>query len=151
MAVTVGFNAYLYYGDQVLSDAVAPAAVSWTELGNVTDVTTDLQKDTVDTTVRTTARDGWKTQSVTTASGNVEFTMMFDPDDTDIDTIEDAYFDGSEVSIFVSSGPVATSGSKGFAANFQVANFSRSEPINGPVSVQVQLIASSQPQWYEVS
>lgn len=151
MSVKTGFQGYLYYGDQVLSDSVAPSAVSWTELGNATDVTTDLNKDRVEKTTRTDARTGYKTFVTTTASGTITTQLNFDEDDSDLETLEDAWYDGTIMSFCALSGAVGTTGSRGLAGNFEVQNFSRSEPRDGVMTVDVELAPSSQLQKYEVA
>jgi hypothetical protein len=74
MSVKLGKDAKLYF-----CAAGIGGTPSWTELSNVKNVSTSLQKGEADVTTRANA--GWKASVGTLKEGSIEFEMIWDPDD----------------------------------------------------------------------
>lgn len=69
----------------------------------------------------------------------VSFTLPYDTADDDYLALRDAFFNGTPLDLAVSDGPIATSGTQYYRFGFVVSDFSRSEPLNGAVTVNVEL------------
>lgn len=148
MAFVLGMNGKAYIGDAVLEDTedATIAGTTWTELDNVTDVTTNLETGEADITTR--ANNGWRATAATLKDGTVEFEMQWDPEDAGFTAIQAAWAASSEIAAAFMDGPIATPGSQGLVSNFTVTNFTRSEPLEEAMMVSVTLKPSSNTKWY---
>ena len=107
------------------------AGGAWTELTNVQDVTLNLEKGETDLTTR--ANNGWEAIGATLKSASVEFDMIWDTADAGFTAIKDAYFDNTVIGFQVLDG----SSGQGLQADFEIMNFSRSEPLKEGLKVSV--------------
>jgi predicted secreted protein len=123
MSIRLGMQAKLYHG--------AAGATATTELTNVKDVTLNLEKGEADITTR--ASNGWRATVATLKNGSVEFTMSWDPDDTGFTAIKNAYFNDDAIALAVLDGE----GGSGLDADFSVTNFTRNEPLEEAITVNV--------------
>jgi len=124
------------------------AVPTWEEMGNVKDVTLNLEKGEADVTTR--ANDGWRATLGTLKEGSIEFEMVWDTDDAGFLALKDAYFNDTAIEMAVMDGDVAASGSQGLRASFSVTNFSRSEPLEEAIGVSVTLkvtYSANAPEW----
>jgi len=146
----LGMNCKLYYSTTLVdASSHTPDLLSWTELDNVQDVTTNLETGEADITTR--ANGGWRATAATLKDGGIEFEMLWKPGDSGFEALQDAWDAGDEIAITALDGADDTSGSQGIAGNFTVTNFSRSEPLEEAAKVSVTLKPSSYTQWYTVS
>ena len=129
MSIKLGMEAKIYY------DPAGVANGNWTELGNVKDVTLNLETGEADVTTR--ANQGWRATVATLKEGSVEFEMIWDTNDPGFSAIKDAYFNNTPIGFAVMDGDIAVSGSQGLQADFSITNFSRSEPLEEAVTVSV--------------
>jgi hypothetical protein len=142
-------KAKIYRGNQVLAgqNAAAVNAVTWTELGNVRDVTLNLETGEADITTR--ANDGWRATAATLKDGGVEFEMVWNVNDAGFTAIKDAWEDSAEISLAVMSGELTTTNEEGLVSNFTVTNFSVSQALEEAITVSVTVKPSSETQWYK--
>ena len=79
MAIRLGLNAKLY------RNTGSYASPTWDEIGNVKDVTLNLESAEADVTVR--ANNGWRATVPTLKEASVEFEMVWDTEDDDFTAI----------------------------------------------------------------
>lgn len=128
------------------------AAPEWREVSNVRDLTLTLEKDEVDTTSRANA--GWKAFRYTLRNVSIEFDMLWDSSDTDLQFFLNAFLNsGTVIECAVLDGPITISGSQGLRASFEVGRFTRNEPMGDVMTVNILLRptnASNPPDWIVV-
>jgi hypothetical protein len=133
-------------------DAAGVGGSSWSEMGNVKDVTLNLETGEADVTVR--ANTGWRAMVGTLKEATIEFTMQWDTEDAGFAALQDAFMNNLSIGIAVMDGEIATPGSQGLTANCSVISFSRSEPLEEAMTVDVTLkptYSATPPAWLEVT
>jgi hypothetical protein len=146
MATRLGLDCKLY------RNAGSYSSPDWREVGNVRDVTLNLEKGEADVTTR--ANNGWRAIAGTLKDGTVEFEMVWDTSDANFTALQSAYFGNTQVEMAVMDGNINTIGSQGLRATFEVMNFSRNEALEEAVTVSVTLRvarATNPPSWYKVN
>lgn len=146
MATRLGLDCKLY------RNAGSYNSPDWREVGNVRDVTLNLEKGEADVTTR--ANNGWRAIAGTLKDGTVEFEMVWDTSDSNFTALQSAYFGNTQVEMAVMDGSINTIGSQGLRATFEVMNFSRNEALEEAVTVSVTLRvarATNPPSWYKVN
>ena len=137
MAVVLGLNAKLFR-DEAGTQAK-------TEMKNVKDLTLNLETGEADVTTRAT--DGWKASIATLKDASLEFGMIYDTDDADLDAIQAAFLTNTPLSFFITDG-----NGSGLDADFSITNFSIEQPLEEAmtVSVTAKPTASTRaPKWVE--
>ncbi len=148
MAIRLGLNAKLY------RNTGSYASPTWNEIGNVKDVTLNLESAEADVTVR--ANNGWRATVPTLKDASVEFEMVWDTADEDFQAIRDAYLNNTTLEVLALDGPVSGAGStgnQGLRAVCNVTGFSRSEPLEEALSVSVTVkpaYSANPPTWHVV-
>jgi hypothetical protein len=148
MAIRLGLNAKLYRNTGTYGSP------SWNEIGNVKDVTLNLESAEADVTVR--ANNGWRATVPTLKDASVEFEMVWDTADEDFQAIRDAYLNNATLEVLALDGPVSGAGStgnQGLRAACTVTGFSRSEPLEEALSVSVTVkpaYSVNPPTWFVV-
>ena len=148
MAIRLGLNAKLY------RNTGSYASPTWNEIGNVKDVTLNLESAEADVTVR--ANNGWRATVPTLKDASVEFEMVWDTADEDFQAIRDAYLNNTTLEVLALDGPVSGAGStgnQGLRAVCNVTGFSRSEPLEEALSVSVTVkpaYSANPPTWFVV-
>ena len=148
MAIRLGLNAKLYRNTGTY------ASPTWNEIGNVKDVTLNLESAEADVTVR--ANNGWRATVPTLKDASVEFEMVWDTADEDFQAIRDAYLNNTTLEVLALDGPVSGAGStgnQGLRAVCNVTGFSRSEPLEEALSVSVTVkpaYSVNPPTWHVV-
>ena len=130
MSVKLGMDAKLYF----CAAGIGGSPV-WTLLGNVKNVTLNLQKGEADVTTR--ANNGWKATAGTLKEGSIEFEMVWDTADAGFTAIQQAYFNNTLIGMAAMDGPIATNGSQGLWADCMITDFSRDEPLEEAITVKV--------------
>ena len=146
MGLRLGMEAKLY------RNTGSYAAPVWAEMGNVKDVTLNLEKGEADVTTRANA--GWRATVGTLKEGSIEFEMVWDTADPGFEAVKEAYFNDAPIELAVMDGDVAASGSQGLRAMFSVTSFSRKEPLEEAVTVSVSLkvtYSAHAPEWMKVT
>ena len=146
MANVLGMNAKLYRNTGTY------AVPNWVEVDNVKDLTLALEKGEADATTR--ANNGWRATVGTLKDGSLEFEMVWDSSDANFTAVKDAYFNNTNIEFAVMDGAITTSGSQGLRATMSILNFSRNEPLEELVSVNVTIkptYADNAPDWLEIA
>ena len=123
--IKLGMDAKLYYG--------VAGATATTELSNVKDLTLNLETGEADVTTR--ANQGWRATVATLKNGSIEFVMIWDTADAGFTAIQNAYFNNTPIALAILDGE----GGSGLDADFSVVNFSRNEPLEDAITVNVTL------------
>ena len=140
MGIRLGLEAKLYFG--------AAGAMAETELGNVKNVTLNLETGEADVTTR--ANQGWRATVATLKDGSVEFEMVWDTEDAGFAAIKNAYFNNTAIALAILDGENGS----GLDADFSITNFSRSEPLEEAITVSVTAkptYSTRAPAWVEAT
>jgi hypothetical protein len=147
MSVLLGKNAKLYrlttgsrasWGTVNSSGFASGAAPSNLDVvGNVRDLDMPMTKTLADVTTRD--NDGWVAQVGTLKNGDVTFQMMYKPGDTNFMALWSAFLSDAAVAMAVLDGDKATSGTRGFWADFVVSAFGKTENLVEGQQVDVTL------------
>jgi hypothetical protein len=136
MAIKLGLDAKLYIDDE--ASYVSP---TWSEVTNCKDLTLTLEKSDFDVTVR--GNNGWRAVVSVLKDGTLEFKMIWDTDDANFVIIKDAFlatsFPTNSVNIAAMDGDILTSGSEGLRSLMIVSTFTRNEPLEEALTVDVKL------------
>jgi len=150
MAYVLGMNAKLYRCATLINDSDnTPALATWILIGNVRDLTLNLETGEADITTR--GNDGWRQTAATLKDGSLEFEMVWDPGDAAFTAVQTAWDTPTEIGIAALDGAEDAAGSQGLAGNFSVTNFTRTEPLEEALIAAVTLKPSSYNTWYTVS
>lgn len=144
----LGMEAKLYFGPASATPATLDPA-TMTELGNVTDVTLNMEAGTADITTR--ANQGWRATAPTLRECTLEFEMLWKPGDAGFEAIKAAYLASGEIALAALTEAHATVNSEGPVGNFSITNFSRSEPLEEGIKVSVTAKLSAFGSWYKKS
>lgn len=145
MGVRLGMDGRLYRNTGTY------AAPIWAEIGNVKDLTLNLEKGEADVTVRSNG--GWSAKVATLKEGSVEMSMVWNTEDPGFNAIKDAWFNNTPIEMAVLDGPVNVPGSQGLRASFAVIKFGREENLTEAMNVPVSLkptLAEHPPEWMVV-
>jgi hypothetical protein len=99
---------------------------TWSEVTNVRDLTRNLESSLADASIRGS---DFRLQVPTIKDLAVDFQMVYDPDDTHYDAMEDAFFANEMQEFLILDGSIAVAGSKGIRFQGYVANFSVNEAL----------------------
>jgi len=147
MSIKLGMEAKLYY-----KTGGVGGVGDWTELGNVRDLTLNLETGEADVTRRANA--GWRATVATLKDGSIEFEMVWDTADAGFAAVKDAYFNNTAIGFAVMDGDIETVGSQGLQADFSITNFSRNEPLEEAVTVSVTAkptYSTTAPAWVTIA
>ena len=146
----LGMQCKLYFKTTLLTGA--PDGTGWTEVDNAKDVTLNLETGEADITTR--GNNGWRATAATLKDGSIEFEMLWKPGDGAFDALQAAWAAAGEIAIAAMDGAIETGaeneGNQGLASNCTVTNFTRNEPLEEAVTVNVTLKPSSYTAWYTV-
>jgi len=144
----LGLDAKLY-----LDTSATPATPTWSLIGNCKDVTLNLETSEADVTTRSS--NGWKASAPTLKDASVDFTMLWDPADTNFTKLKTAFITRGSVFMAVMDGEIATPGSQGLIAMMMVSKFTRNEPLveamTADVTVKPTYYPAIAPDWELVS
>jgi len=124
----------------------------WDEVSNVRDLTLGVEKGSTDASTRGAT---WRQYLTTLKDAAIDWQMLWDTDDADFSAFQDAFFNDSQVEIAIMDGDIDTAGSEGLRLTVDVMSFSRNEPLENSLSVDVSVKPSAEashaPAWYTVS
>jgi Phage tail tube protein len=132
VALKLGLDGKLYRNTGVY------ATPAWDLIGNVKDVTLNLETGEAD--VSTRGNNGWRATVGTLKDASIEFDMIWDTGDADFTAIKDAFFNGTTVDLAVMDGLITgagSSGSQGLRAVCRITTFSRNEALEEAIHVSV--------------
>lgn len=125
------------------------ASPTWAEMTPVKGVTTNLEKGAADLSKRGST---WKAHRSTLKDLTIELEMVWDHANTICTDLLTAFLNNTLVDCAFLDGPVATAGSQGPRCEFEVTKFSRAEPLEEGVMVNVTLkpsaLATHDPTWF---
>jgi len=139
----LGMNAKIYQG------ASGAALNTLAEMGNVKDVSLNLEAGEADITTR--ANQGWRATAPTLRECTAEFEMLWRPGDTGFEAIKTAFLTASTLRLAVLTGASDASGTEGPLGDFSITNFSRNEPLEEAVMVSVTAKLAEFEEWVEVA
>ena len=142
MATRLGMDAKLY------QNTGSYATPTWEEIGNVKDVTLNLEKGEADVTTR--ANNGWRATVGTLKDASIEFQMVWDTLDTGFDAIRQAFFSNTPIEFAVMDGAITDLDAEGLRATFDIFNFTRNEALEEAIMVDVTIkptYADNAPEW----
>lgn len=125
MAVVLGLNCKLFRGE-----AGKKATTDMTEMTNVKDVSCSLETGEADITTR--AADGWRVNAATLKEATIEWGMLYDTADGDLDAISDAFFGNTPIALFVTDGNGA-----GLLCDAMITQFNIEQNLEEGVNVSV--------------
>ena len=151
MAIRVGLEAKLYRNTGVLG-AATPTMVA---VNNCRDLTLGLEKNEADVTTR--GNNGWRALIGVLKEATIEFSMIADGEDPDYVEFRDTFLAASapetQVDVVVYSADKALPDAEGLRAVCIVLNFTRNEPLEEALTVDVTLrptyFPSLAPGWVE--
>lgn len=138
MAVTRGKDFKLY----VNTDDPYDSSPTWVEVVNVRDLTRNLEKALADASIRGSS---FRLQVGTLKDFSLEFQMVYDPEDTEYELMEDAFFEDTDLEFVILDGPIGTDGSKGIRFQGQVTNFTVNEALEDVGLTDVTLVPGYTP------
>ncbi len=162
MAIKLGMNGKMYYlgsGTRAswgtpdadgIHGGAAPSGL--TEMGNVRDVTLNLEEGEADVTTR--ANNGWRATEPTLKEGSVEFEMAYDPGDAGFTKVLGAWLNRTAVAMAILDADKDLVGTMGLWADFKVISFSKGEPLEEGQMVSVTIkpaYSDVAPEWVKVT
>tara|TARA_B110000444_G_C18429325_1_gene406053 strand:+ start:122 stop:538 length:417 start_codon:yes stop_codon:yes gene_type:complete len=118
---------------------------TYTPLGNVKDVTFNLETADADVTIRSNG--GWRGKVTSLKEASLEFDMVWDTTDTGFDDIKDAFL-GNEIVFFK---VLDETGGSGLHAAFSIISFGRNETMEeaqtSSVTAKVSYDSNLTPTW----
>jgi predicted secreted protein len=138
MSAKIGLDAKLYYHD----------GTAFVEIATARDVTLNLEKGEADTSTR--GNDGWRTRLATLKDASIDFEILADSEDAGYQALADAFFNDTQIEMLVMDGDKADTTSQGLRAFMGVFTFSRNEPLEEALTINVSVKpapAATNPQW----
>lgn len=120
----------------------------WSEVKNIRDATTNVEKGVADVSTRGSS---WKQSKTTMKDGSIELEMVWDTIDAEFTALQSAFFNNTTVEMVFLDGVITLTGSQGLRADFEVADFSRSESLTDALKAKVKLIparSANAPIWF---
>lgn len=156
MGATFGKDCILYRCATLLDGLTGSAGLNtpdlatWVECDNVIDLDENFGAEKVDTTTRATAKTGWGTEEVVLQSGEISFGVQ-QPDDPTADAFLTALIAAWNTKALIAlmplSGPIATAGHVGLAANYSI-EMTRTQPLKDRVVWQVTATPAEFPELF---
>ena len=143
MSIKLGMEAKIYY------DPAGVANGNWTELGNVKDVTLNLETGEADVTTR--ANQGWRATAPTLRECTAEFEMLWQPGDAGFEAVKTAFLSAGTIALAILTGDKAASGTEGPIGDFSITNFSRNEALEEAIVADVTAKLAVLVEWHEVA
>ena len=138
----LGMNAKIYQG------AAGAALGALTEMGNVRDVTLNLEAGEADITTR--ANSGWRATAPTLRECTAEFEMVWKPADAGFNAVKTAFLTSATLELAILDQDKATAGAQGPKGSFSITSFSRNEAMEEAITVSVTAKLAEFDQWVVV-
>lgn len=136
MAIKLGLDAKLY-----IDDESSYASPTWSLINNCKDLTLTLEKNTADVTTR--GNNGWRAMVSVLKDATLEFKMIWDTEDPNFVLIQEAFlataFPDNSINIAAMDGDIESPGSQGLRSIMIVESFTRNEPLEEALTVDVKL------------
>lgn len=128
--VKLGKDAVVYYHEtegKGLSDMTLELDVAGVEL--------NLSAGEADITRR--SNQGWRQTAATLKDCETTFEIPHDPEDAGYKALRAAFINTTGIAMAIMTGRKGTAGNEGPSGDFAITNFSRSEPIDGAIMINV--------------
>lgn len=137
----LGKDAKIYQGP------AGTALSAMTLMDNIRDLMLNLEAGEADVTTR--GNSGWRGTAQTVRECSVEFEMLWKPGDAGFDAVKAAYMSGSTIEFAVLDRDRASQSppAEGMKAAFSITAFSRSESLEGVMTVAVTAKLTVFSQW----
>lgn len=129
MAGRIGLDMRLF------RNTATPESPAWNEVTNCRDLTLNTERGEADLSTRGSG--GWRIRKSTLANAEINFQLVYDPDDEDYTAFESAFFDKSTIQV-----AACDDQGNGLSIVGEVFNFSRNEGLEDAVTVDVTIRAS---------
>jgi predicted secreted protein len=147
--VVLGLDAALYI--DLETNYVTP---TWSLVSNCRDLTLNLEKNDADVTTR--GANGWRQRVAVLKDASVEFEMVWNTADPNFQMIQAAFlaitFPQNTLNVAVMDGPITGHGQEGLKGSMMVSSFTRKEPLEDALKVDVKFIPTYDPpnqvNWY---
>lgn len=120
MAVYVGLDAKLYRNTGTYASPV------WNEIELAREVNVDFEKTKVEATARNSR---WRRHASGLKQAPLTFQVIDDPADPDYTTLRNAWLNDTIVDLAVANGPITTTGTEYFRADFHIFGLRRGQPL----------------------
>lgn len=117
----------------------------WTAVTTVRDLNLNITKSMADGSARLST---WKGNLPTLKDASLEYEILRTRLLTDHDALRDSFLNDTVIDMALADQAIATSGTEYMRADWLMAEFSRKEPLGGPVTVaikQVPYVLNNQP------
>lgn len=141
----LGGECYLY------RNSATYGSPTWNELTNTEDVSRPDSRPAGE--FKTRAQD-FVLHKVGKRTLAINFNYVYDPSDDDFDVLVAAYAARTAIEFAAMDGPIATAGTQGLRASYQISEFPIEEPLEEGVKIAVVLvptISAHDPAWFEVA
>ena len=143
MGKKTGNEAILYRNDGTFE------APDWVEVENVKDLTLGIEKGSVDASTRGSI---WRQFLTTLKDASIDWQSLWDTEGADFSAFQDAFFDDTQIELAVMDGDITVAGAEGLRVTVDVMGFTRNEPLEDAMSVDVTTKPSAKadnpPAWY---
>ncbi len=150
MDFLLGMNAALYYGASIEGEGpTLPSTL--TLVGNVKDLSLTMEAGEADVTTR--GNSGWRATAPTLREATLEFQMQWKPGDAAFTAIKNAYLTNATVALaaLTEKHDATESQAEGPVGNWSITNFSRQEPLEEAIVVDVTAKLAMFDSWYETT
>lgn len=126
---------------------------TWTEWDFVKETTLSLSKSEADATTR--ANGGWKATIGSLKDASLEITAIHDTSDAQYLAAIQAFVSGAAFDLVIADGPIATVGTRGYRASFEVMGLDRGDPLEDVKTATLTLkptySANAPAEWHTAS
>ena len=134
---TLGLDCKMYHNTNTPLSESNVASPTWTEAGNLKDLTLNLSKAEADVTTRSNS--GWRANVGTLKEGELSFDMLYETSDAFYTAVYEAWRDGTELHVAAAYGDIDESGVEYFEMVVAVIGFEEQQPLEDAVTVSVTL------------
>lgn len=115
---------------------------TWGLVPNIRDLTRNFEKEMADASIRGST---FNLQVSTLKNFGLDFQMVYDTEDLDVEAFETCFFDDLLVECLALDGPIETVGSKGVRFMAEVGNFTTNEALRDVGLIDVSLVPGYSP------
>lgn len=144
----LGKNAKFYFAPALLSNGNGPGDADWTEIGNVRDLSFNIDVGEADVTARDGG--GWEQIAPTLKSGTLEFEMVWRPGNAAFAAMITALIAGNEIALMALDQARTVPGAQGPASNWTLTSTRKGEELRNAQIISLTAKPSSFTDWYIV-
>lgn len=148
MNFLLGKDAKFYFSSALLTGANGPGIVEWTEIGNVRDLSFNIDVGEADVTARDGG--GWEQIAGTLKSGTLEFEMVWRPGNAAFTAMINALMNTQEIALMALDQGRTVAGAQGPASNWTLTSTRKGEELRNAQIISLTAKPSSFTDWYVV-